>query len=445
MTYRKIYISGKDDEGDICKAPFPVDVPRKANTTDKKEMPHRPEIVITERNYNQRQSASKGIFRFSMGKIVGTVLLCALSFTAGCTFTNDSIAEYIKRVASFSFGKTDSGPESSQSSTSEELPTFYNKYMTDQAKAALQAEAVSDTKIEYLSVIQNEEDEILQSEALPVTEVSAGNPGKIGADGDILYSVMKSDMSVSDECVLTNQTKFKPDTKALLERLPVSFENLSVSSDEPLVLIVHTHGTECYNSYPIDGFVSESTAERSENTDENVVAVGRKLAEVLGGFGIPVVHSEKMCDRESFVKAYSTSYSEVQSYLEKYPSIRFVIDLHRDAIELADGTRKKPLLEKYGENYAQLMFVVGTNEAGAKHPNWQENLSLALNLQSEIGSMYPGLFRGINLRTASFNQQLSAGYMLLECGSSANTLEEAENSAVLFATGLAKTITKYAK
>ena len=90
------------------------------------------------------------------------------------------------------------------------------------------------------------------------------------------------------------------------------------------------------------------------------------------------------------------------------------------------------------------MFVVGTNKSGINHPDWQDNLSLALTLQEKIGRDNPKLFRRINLRTASFNQQLSPGYLLLECGAAANTLEEAENAAELFATGFARVISEYA-
>jgi stage II sporulation protein P len=212
----------------------------------------------------------------------------------------------------------------------------------------------------------------------------------------------------------------------------------------PLVLIVHTHGTECYNSYRNDAYIADVTPLRSENISENVVGVGKKLTEVLNGFGIPTIHSEKMCDKESFVNAYAESFSEVQSYLDKYPSIRFVIDLHRDAIESPDGSQTKPVYDIFGNKTAQLMFVVGTNQAGADHPAWQDNLALAMTLQSEIGKTNPDLFRRINLRSASFNQQRSNGDLLLECGSSANTLEEAEKAAELFATGLARIITDYA-
>ena len=72
-------------------------------------------------------------------------------------------------------------------------------------------------------------------------------------------------------------------------------------------------------------------------------------------------------------------------------------------------------------------------------------MSLALVLQNKIGKNNSQLFRSINLRTASFNQQLSPGYLLLECGSVANTLEEAEKAAELFATGFARVISEYAE
>lgn len=84
------------------------------------------------------------------------------------------------------------------------------------------------------------------------------------------------------------------------------------------------------------------------------------------------------------------------------------------------------------------MFVVGTDAAGAVHPSWQDNLSLALPLQSRMSGDVPELFRRINLRSESFNQQLSSGYMLLECGSCANSLDEAQRAARLFATEFAK-------
>ena len=147
-----------------------------------------------------------------------------------------------------------------------------------------------------------------------------------------------------------------------------------------------------------------------------------------------------MHDESSFINAYSYSAKTVKRYLEEYPSIRFVIDVHRDAIIKDNGESIKAVTDIAGEDYAQIMFVVGTNELGHNHPRWQQNLSLAVRLQKEISKTYPSLCRSINLHNVPFNQQLSDGYLLLEIGTSANTLEEALRSARAFGENLARVI-----
>lgn len=427
MTYQKIYIPINDSP----KEPE-ITQPKRQ---DRIPQYHCPEIVPAVKT-SPRKNTDTGIFRISLGKIITVAALCAVSFAVGCSVTNDDMARTVEEIATFSSGGVKM--PMSDDETAEKV-TFYEKYMTD-------IYTDGNIPVEFLSVDQTTAELAEKASEYTPSEVAVDSSyyGKIGNDGEILYAVMAQDFSVKDAKMISNQTKFTPNTEQLLSKTPKALENLKISPSEPLVLIVHTHGTECYNSYYDENYISKTTAVRSENTEENVVGIGRKITSVLTDFGIPAVHSEKMCDKESFVNAYATSYSEVQSYLKKYPSIRFVIDLHRDAIELADGTRKKPVFESFGEKTAQLMFVVGTNQSGANHPNWQENLSLALTLQNKIGASTPGLFRGINLRSASFNQQLSPGYMLLECGSAANTLEEAETAAELFATGFAKVLKEYA-
>ncbi len=427
MTYQKIYIPVNEKPSETTRT--------QSNRETYNSQYHCPEIVPSAVQIPHKKE-SNGIFRLPLGKIIAVAALCAVSFAVGCSVTNDDMARTVEEIAVFSAGGLKG--RRSDNKTTEEI-TFYEKYMTDN-------KAAESMPVEYLSVETTVGSDAGKTQEATQTEVAvdSSHSGKIGVDGETLYAVMAQDFSAKDVKVLSNQTKFSPDTEKLISKTPKVLENLKISTSEPLVLIVHTHGTECYNSYPDENYISAATAVRSENTDENVVGVGRKMASVLTDFGIPTIHSEKMCDKESFVNAYSVSYSEVKSYLEKYPSIRFVIDLHRDAIELADGTKKKPVFDSFGEKTAQLMFVVGTNQSGANHPYWQDNLSLALTLQEKIGEYNPGLFRGINLRSASFNQQLSPGYMLLECGSAANTLEEAETAAELFATGFAKVLTEYA-
>ena len=93
-----------------------------------------------------------------------------------------------------------------------------------------------------------------------------------------------------------------------------------------------------------------------------------------------------------------------------------------------------------GTKCAQLMMVMGTNAGGLDHPNWKKNLSFAADLQQSIAQKYPTLMRPINLRKQRFNEHATTGSMILECGSSANTLQEAQTAARTFAKLLAEQI-----
>jgi stage II sporulation protein P len=148
-----------------------------------------------------------------------------------------------------------------------------------------------------------------------------------------------------------------------------------------------------------------------------------------------------MFDAQSYIKAYSNSYSAVSQYLTEYPSIKYVIDLHRDAIADGNGGYKKLTVQLGEKTATQMMFVVGTDEAGASHPEWTKNLRVVMGIQNELSKKYPTLMRPVNLRKASFNQQLCPGYFILEVGGCGDSLDEAKNSAIMFAQVFADHIT----
>ena len=93
-----------------------------------------------------------------------------------------------------------------------------------------------------------------------------------------------------------------------------------------------------------------------------------------------------------------------------------------------------------GKPVAQVMLVAGTNEKGADHPNWEQNLALAVRLQTVLNRRYADLARPISLRGASYNQNYTNGSLLIEIGSTGNTLEEAKASAALTAQALSDII-----
>ena len=110
-----------------------------------------------------------------------------------------------------------------------------------------------------------------------------------------------------------------------------------------------------------------------------------------------------------------------------------MLDLHRDAYEDAEGNQAAHTVFSEGTALAPLMFVVGTNYGGLTHPNWQQNLALALKLQTQLEGLCPGICRNLNLRSQRFNQDLSHGSLLVEVGASGNTYAEALGAAKMLA------------
>ncbi len=206
---------------------------------------------------------------------------------------------------------------------------------------------------------------------------------------------------------------------------------------EPLVLILHTHGSESYLPAGYD-FYSPDEDFRSTTESETVVHIGNLLCQRLNALGIPTVHDKTMHDVPDYSQSYNNSLRAIKATLAKYPSIQFVIDLHRDSVFDSNGNNIKPLTNINNKDCAQLMLVVGTNEMGVPHPNWRDNLTFATYLQQTANQMYPTLMRPINLRTAEFNQAVTKGSIILEVGSCGNTVEEAENSILLFADAYAR-------
>lgn len=221
---------------------------------------------------------------------------------------------------------------------------------------------------------------------------------------------------------------YRPDLAALLQK-PLSWE---LASGEPTVLILHSHATESYTMQPGEDY-DRWGSYRTTDTDYNMVSIGDALAALLEAGGITVLHDRQLHDNPSYSSAYSNSYRSVQAYLEEYPSIRVVLDLHRDAALNADGSQYATSAMVDGQKSAQVMFVVGTNATGGKHPDWQENLAVALKLQVLMEKRAPGITRTTCLRGQTFNHELSPGAMIVEVGTAGNTRQEALRAVPILA------------
>lgn len=240
-----------------------------------------------------------------------------------------------------------------------------------------------------------------------------------------------SPLAPSDTAVpVDNRAGVEFDAQALLSQpLPLAV------TDEPLILIVHTHATESYTG-DYDGAEDYHTAD----TDCNVVRVGQAIADRLNAAGIITLHDKTLNDLPGYDSAYERTAQVISRYLEEYPSIRMVIDVHRDAVTATDGTELAMTAELEGAPAAQLLFVMGTDAGGLEHPNWRDNLAFALQMQALCTARAPGLFRELSLRAARYNEHLTPCSVLLEVGSAGNTLEEALRSADFFARQLIELI-----
>ncbi len=207
---------------------------------------------------------------------------------------------------------------------------------------------------------------------------------------------------------------------------------LTVSREEPQILIMHTHGTEAYTIADGDEYVASDTA-RTTDENYNMIRVGEEMKAVFEEMGLSVVHDTTLYDYPSYTGSYARSLEGIKSYLEQYPTISVVLDVHRDALIADDGTVYKLTDTVDGEAVAQVMLVVGTDDGGLTHPNWEENLTLATHIQARLLGIDAGFPRPINLRSQRFNQHMTVGSLLVEVGTSGNTLQEALAGARLFA------------
>ncbi len=294
------------------------------------------------------------------------------------------------------------------------------------------------------SVLYGEETLVLESkyeQSKPKTPSSTANPIEAPANEaddtneEVNITSIPCDLSSSDPLVLNNTTSLHPDTERLLNAA-YDFA-YSENGSGPLVLILHTHASECY-IYPADENALKSG--RTTDTELNMTAVGKTLADTLNSQGISTVHDTTQHDAVSYRDSYSLAADTIKAYLKEYPSIRYVIDLHRDAIVYENGEKARPICEVDGENAAQMMILVGTDAGGADFDHWEKNLSLGLKLNERLSSDYPGLMRSLALRGASYNEQYTEGSLLIEVGAHGNTLAEAKHSAELLGTALADLI-----
>lgn len=249
-------------------------------------------------------------------------------------------------------------------------------------------------------------------------------------------SAVERTMAASSKTVLgpvevnNNTEHISVDTAAIANS--VLDRTIRPASEGPQILIMHTHATEAYTMAGEDQY-TETDYARTDDPNYNVVRVGDEIQRILEEMGFSVLHDTTLYDYPSYTGSYTRSLQGIRNQIEANPTIAVVLDVHRDALIADDGTVYKAVTEYQGEKTAQVMLVIGTNDGGLDHPNWQSNLNVAAHIQQGMTGIEPSLARPINLRAQRFNQHLTPASMIVEVGTSGNTLQEALRGAAHFA------------
>ena len=276
---------------------------------------------------------------------------------------------------------------------------------------------------EIFPTIEQEEQPSSEPAAPEIVQESIDIPEEF--QGPIIEETMsgqaKTGFPAFENALIKNSTQLSDEA---VSRIAEESHNLSLTSQEPQVLIYHTHATESFEPYDSSVYDTRNTW-RSTSAEENMIAVGKALCDAIEAHGIGVIHDTTLHDYPSYNGSYERSAVTVETYLEQYPGICVALDVHRDAIQ-REETLVKPVAEINGQKAAQLMIVAGCDENGSLGiPTWKDNLRFGARIQNQIEQSYPGLCRPLYLTYRKYNQHLTNASLLLEVGSHGNTLEEA--------------------
>lgn len=249
----------------------------------------------------------------------------------------------------------------------------------------------------------------------------------------------------SEKFIACGTGSIKNNTRVSASEVAAEIENplpfaVEWNSPEPQILIMHTHATEDYR-LSAGLWFSQDDGSRSTDRNINMCAVGRVMADTLNAAGLNTLHDETLNDYPSYTGSYSNSRAVVQQYLAQYPSIKIVLDVHRDAIETESGSRMAPVCTVNGRQAAQVMIICGSdNGTTVKLPNWRQNLRFAAAWETAMEGMYPGFTRSVLLSYRFYNQDLTTGSLLIEIGGHGNNLNEALYAGQLAAQGLVEAL-----
>ena len=309
-----------------------------------------------------------------------------------------NINEEYKKVAKEDDGENKNILQEMLETQISSIKTVENLEETKQQEKTGEDKSENNSEDEIESNKENTENKV--AEAGVKTEVITNNPIKDSSNTQ--YGNVK----------IKNETDYNL-TEEMLNPDDITIENKNI-------ILFHTHSCESYTSsekYPY----TPTGNYRTTDLNYTVTRVGTELETYLKGYNYNVIHNTDYHDYPAYNGSYTRSLKTVENILQTTPS-DIIIDIHRDAI----GSRSDyaPTVKIGDEEAAQLMFVIGTNDGGLWHPNWNQNLKFAIKIQQKAEEMYPGLFKTMMLTKSRYNQHTGKYASIIEVGATGNTLDQ---------------------
>lgn len=174
----------------------------------------------------------------------------------------------------------------------------------------------------------------------------------------------------------------------------------------PIIYVYNTHQSEKYIDY-------------------SVYDAALELTNKLNQGGIDTYFEEQsvtaflQSNNLKYYKSYTVSRKYIDEAKNKYNSLNYFFDIHRDAL-----SKEKSTININGISYAKIMFVVGK-----ENNNYENNLGNANRLNNIINNKVPGISRGVITKEGKgvngvYNQDISSNVFLIEVGGNNNTKDE---------------------
>lgn len=238
------------------------------------------------------------------------------------------------------------------------------------------------------------------------------NPTSILDNGILVYGNNDKvlEMGYSDD--YSNLEELKKVSSYMEDPNPVDIEN-------PVVYIYNSHQLENYSSDNLDIY----------GITPNVLMASYLLKEKLNSKGIStIVEDTNMSEFLSLngwnhAGSYKASRIFILDKKNKYSSLEYFIDIHRDSVSRSVST-----VSIDGKSYARILFVVGL-----EHDNYASNLKTMEDINDICNDYYPGLSRGIYKKEGAgvngiYNQDISPNSILIEVGGVDNNIDEVLNT-----------------